>query len=172
MKLAETRYDNHETGCCARLDRSLWDEKIFVWDKKPFLEDHMRAFLHVPLNFGSVISRDLAAIEEASAYPEQPFWLTEEVSPWGSNVYVAVDRDVPNKAMTRLSGQFMTKVFEGPYRNIGKWIQSMGEYVAANGQSIEKLYFFYATCPKCAARFGKNEVVLFAQVGGGGPAAN
>lgn len=168
MKLSETRYDNTETGCCAKLDRSVWDEKTFEWKDKLFLKDHMRAFQHIPLNYGSVISRDNAAIEQAEAYPERPLWLTEEVSPWGSDIYVAVDRDVPNAFMTRLSGQFMSKVFEGPYRNIGKWIHAMEEFVAASGRSIEKTYFFYATCPKCAKHFGKNEVVLFAQVGGGG----
>lgn len=170
MKLAETAYDNSETGCCARVDRAMWDEKIFEWKDKLFLKDHIRAFLHMPLNYGSVISRDLAAIEEASAYPEQPVWLTDEVSPWGSDVYVAVDRDVPNATTAKLSGQFMTKVFEGPYRDVGKWIHSMEEYVAAKGRSLDKLYFFYATCPKCAKRFGKNEVVLFANVSGGGKA--
>lgn len=166
MKLSETKYDNSETGCCAKLDRAMWDEKTFEWKDKQFLKDHIRAFLHVPLNFGSIISRDHAAIEQAAAYPEQPFWLTEEVSPWGSDVYVAVDRDVPNARMTTLSGQFMTKVFEGPYRNIGKWIAAMDQYVAGKGRRMEKTYFFYATCPKCTKHYGKNEVVLFAQVDG------
>lgn len=169
MKLSETKYDNSETGCCARVDRSLWDEKTFQWKDKPFLKDHIHAFLHVPLNFGSVIHRDQTAIEEAAAFPENPIWLTDEVSPWGSDIYVAIDRDVPNATTTTLSGQFMTKVFEGPYRDVGKWIHSMEEYVAANGQTIEKTYFFYATCPRCAKHFGKNDVVVFAQVTGGEP---
>jgi hypothetical protein len=169
MKLSETKYDNAETGCCARLDRSLWDEKTFEWKDKPFLKDHVRAFLHMPLDYGSVISRDNARIEEASAYPEQPLHLTDEVSPWGADLYVAVDRTVPNSTMTTLSGTFMTKVFEGPYRNVGKWIHSMEEYVAAGGWTLDHLYFFYATCPKCAKHFGKNEVVLFARVTGGQP---
>jgi hypothetical protein len=167
MKLSETRYDDSETGCCARVDRTEWNEKAFEWKDKLFLKDHIREFLHVPLNYGSVISRDLAAIEKAEAYPEHPLWLTDEVSPWGADIYVAVDRDVASAKMTRISGQFMTKVFEGPYRDVGKWIQGMEEYVAASGRTLEKLYFFYATCPRCAKRFGKNEVVLFAQVAGG-----
>ena len=170
MKLSETRYDNAETGCCAKLDPSVWDEKTFEWKDKPFLKDHMRSFLHMPLNFGSVISRDNARIEQAAAYPEQPMWLTEDVSPWGADIFLAVDRAVPNATMTTLSGRFMTKVFEGPYRNIGKWIRSMEEYVAASGWTIDKLYFFYATCPKCAKHFGQNQVVLFARVTGGSSA--
>lgn len=164
MKLAETKYDNAETGCCAKLDATVWDDKTFVWKDKPFLKDHLRSFLHVPLNFGSVISRDLTTIEQATAYPEQPMWLTDEVSPWGADVYVAVDRDIPNATMAKLSGTFKTKVFEGPYRNVGKWVGAMEKHVAAQGQKVEAMYFFYATCPKCAKHFGKNQVVLFAKV--------
>lgn len=164
MKLAEADYDNAETGCCAKLDVNRWDGRKLEWDEKPFLKDHIRSFLHIPLNFGSVISRDHAAIEEAEAYPEEPIWLTDEVSPWGSDVYVAVDRDLPNAQIEKLSGTFLTKVFEGPYRNVGKWAQEMEQYLAEEGLKPEKIYFFYATCPKCAKHYGKNSVVLFARV--------
>lgn len=166
MKLSETAYDNSETGCCARLDPAQWDGRTFDWKEKPFLKDHVRAFLHVPWNFGSVMSRDQKAIEEAGAYPEQPVWLTEETSPWGSDLYVAVDREVPNARIEKLSGTFVTRVFEGPYRDVGKWIAEMKARVASMGRQMSHLYFYYATCPKCAKRFGKNQVVLFAQVDG------
>ena len=164
MKLSETTYDNSETGCCARLDESRWDGQTFTWNNKPFLKDHIREFLHIPLNYGSVITRDHAAIEAAEAYPAEPLWLTEEVSPWGAEVFVATDGDVPNASMEHLSGTFMTKVFDGPYRNAGKWERLMGEHVRAQGHDIKHLYSFYATCPRCAKHFGKNQVVLFAQV--------
>ncbi len=163
MKLAETTYDNTETNCCARLDRQYWDERRFDWRDKLFLRDHIRAFLHIPLNFGSVISRDHAAVEGAAAYPEHPLWLTDEVSPWGSDIYVALDRPIENAELTRLSGTFLSKVFEGPYRDAGKWASEMEKYVAAQGRTVDRLFYFYATCPKCARHFGKNEVVLFAQ---------
>lgn len=164
MKLEETSYDNSETGCCARLDPAVWDGQQWHWKDKLFLRDHIRAFAHIPLNFGSVISRDNAMIEQAQAYPEPPLWLIDEVSPWGSDIYVAVDRQVPGARIETLSGSFLTKVFEGPYRDIGKWIQAMENYVTSQGRKTKKLYFFYATCPKCAKRFGKNQVVLFAHV--------
>jgi hypothetical protein len=167
MKLAETHYDNTETGCCARVDTGKWDEKVHTWHEKPFLRDHIRAFLHMPLNFGSVISRDHALVEEAGAYPADPIWLTDEVSPWGSDVYLAIDRpELAGAKVETLSGTFMTKVFEGPFRDAGKWADAMERYVVSRGAKLKKLYFFYATCPECAKRFGRNQVVLFAQVNG------
>lgn len=164
MRLAETSYDNSETGCCARLDVARWDEQEVAWRDKPFLRDHIRAFLHIPLNYGSVITRDNAVIEEAEAYPDEPLSLTDEVSPWGSEIYLAVDRDVPGATIEKLSGTFLTKVFEGPYRDIGKWTSAMEEYVRGRGREVEKMYFYYGTCPRCAKHFGRNHVVLFAQI--------
>jgi hypothetical protein len=40
----------------------------------------------------------------------------------------------------------------------------MKSYVKAKGKALQKLYFFYTTCPKCAKKYGKNYVVLLAQV--------
>lgn len=40
----------------------------------------------------------------------------------------------------------------------------MKDYVASKDKSLQKLYFFYTTCPKCAKHYGKNYVVLLAQV--------
>ena len=164
MKLADTKYDNHETGCCAQLDPAAWDDRTLAWTGKPFVKDHMHALFHIPLDFAKVAGRAHAAVAQAEAYPEQPFWLSDEVSPWRSDFYVAVDRDVPGVETATLSGTFITKVFEGPYRDVGKWVEAMRQHAAARGREVLKLYFFYATCPKCAKRFGRNQVVLFAQV--------
>lgn len=164
MKLAQSRYDNSETGCCARLDPTQWDEKEIVWNEKPFLRDRIREFLHVPVNFGSVMTRDHTAIEDAEAYPESPLWLTDEVSPWRSDIYMAVDRDVPGMTMTTLSGTFLTKVFEGPYRDAGRWTREMEAWVRSRGREVEKIYYYFATCPKCSKTLGENRVVLFARV--------
>lgn len=164
MRLEQTNYDNSETGCCAKLDTKLWDGRELDWTNKLFLKDHIRSFLHVPLNFGAVISRDHTAVQNAAAYPEEPFWLTDEVSPWGADVYLAVDKAMDGVQIEKLSGKFLTKVFEGPYGNAGKWAREMEEYVTRQGQTMKKLYFYYATCPRCAKHYGKNHVVLFAQV--------
>lgn len=164
MKLADTNYDNSATGCCAPVDRATWDEKSHHWEDKLFLKDHIRSFLHIPLNFGSVISRDHAAIEQAAAYPETPLWMTDEVSPWGADIYVAVDKPVPGATIETISGDFVSKVFEGPYRDIGKWNEEMKSFVRSRGRELSKLYYFYATCPRCQKALGRNEVVLVAQV--------
>jgi len=164
MRLAETTYDNRETGCCAPVDPARWDGRTFHWEGQPFLRDRVRAFLHIPLNFGAVAARSHAIVEAAGAYPDEPFWLSDEVSKWRSDLYIALDRTVPGADVTTLSGTFLTRVFEGPFKDAGRWMAAMGEYVESQGHTVGKIYFFYATCPRCAKRFGVNRVVLFAQV--------
>lgn len=164
MRLADTHYDNAETGCCARLDVAKWDGREHLWQDKLFLKDHVRAVMHVPLNMGAVMARDQKAVEDAAAWPEDPLWLSDEVSPWGSDMYVAVDHPVPGTETVTLSGTFLSKVFEGPYRDVGQWIRAMEDHVASTGRQARRHLLYYATCPRCAKTFGKNQVVVITQV--------
>jgi NMD protein affecting ribosome stability and mRNA decay len=66
--------------------------------------------------------------------------------------------------MATISGTFLSKVFEGPYRNMRKWIEEMKTYVQSNDKHLKKFYFFYTTCPRCAKKYGKNYVAILAKV--------
>ncbi len=153
-----------ETGCCPRFNPEPWDEKEITWQDKLFIKDHVRSFLHIPLNFGKVVVKNMEMIEATDAFAPQPLMLSEEKSLWGSDVYIAVSKEVPRTEMTKISGTFLTKVFEGPYKNAGKWAKEMKAYVKSKGKEIKKMYFFYTTCPKCAEVYGKNYTVLLAKV--------
>jgi hypothetical protein len=122
------------------------------------------SFLHIPLNMGGKIVKNMALIEKAGAKAEHQLMLTDENSLWGSDIYIDVAGVVPGAQMAELSGKFLTKVFEGPYKNAGQWAKEMAEYVKSQGRTMTKLYFSYTTCPKCAKAYGKNYVVLFAQI--------
>lgn len=106
----------------------------------------------------------MTLIEKANAQAAYQLMLTDEKSLWGSDIFIDVAKKVPGANMTKLSGTFLTKVFEGPYQNAGKWAAEMHEYVNGKKRKIKKLYFSYTTCPKCAKAYGKNYVVLFAQM--------
>ena len=152
------------TGCCEPFDPVPWQDKEITWKDKIFVKDHVTSFFHIPLNMGNKVVKNLELIQKANALAPQQLMLTDEKSPWGSDIYIDVSRDVPGAQMSTLSGSYITKVFEGPYNNAGKWAQEMKEYVAKQGKSLKKLYFSYTTCPKCAKAYGKNYVVLFAQI--------
>ena len=152
------------TGCCDPFNPEPWQEKEITWNEKTFVKDKVTNFLHIPLNFGKKVTRNMALIEKANAKAPYQLMLTDEKSPWGSDIYIEVSGDVPGADMAKLSGKFLTKVFEGPYQNAGKWAVEMKDYVASKGKELKKLYFSYTTCPKCAKAYGKNYVVLFAQI--------
>jgi hypothetical protein len=90
--------------------------------------------------------------------------LSDDRSPWGADIYIEVKSAVPGATMDTLSGTFLTQVFEGPFRDAGKWVEQMRAHVTSRGRVLEKLYFGYTTCPKCAKAYGKNYVVVFAKV--------
>jgi hypothetical protein len=150
--------------CCAEFNPEPWDEKEITWEGKRFVKDRVRSFFHIPFNFTSVMVRNVALIEAADAKPEQMIVLSDENSLWGADVYIDVTKDVPDAQMATLSGTYLSKVFEGPYKNIRFWIREMTEYVKSQGKEMKKLYFYYTTCPKCAKVYGKNYVVLMAQI--------
>jgi hypothetical protein len=113
---------------------------------------------------GKKIVKNMGLIDKANAKSPYQLMLTDEKSMWGSDIYIDVSKDVPGAQMAKLSGTFITKVFEGPYQNAGKWAAEMNEYVRNKGKEIKKLYFSYTTCPKCAKAYGKNYVILFAKI--------
>ncbi|MBM4153987.1 MAG: hypothetical protein FJ221_03050 [Lentisphaerae bacterium] len=153
-----------ETGCCPRFDPAPWDAKEIVWKGRRFLRDRVRSFLHIPLNFGAVMRRCDARIRAAGAESPEMIVVADENSLWGADVYVAVSGDVPGHPVVTLDGTYLSRVFEGPYSQMRAWISDMMRHVAERGRKVEKLLFFYPTCPKCAKVYGKNYVVILARV--------
>ncbi len=152
------------TGCCEPFDPKPWQEKEIVWKDKIFVKDHVTSILHIPLNMGKIVVKNMELIEKTGDKAPHQLMLTDEKSPWGADIYIDVSKKVPGTQMETLSGTFLTKVFEGPYKNAGKWALEMRGYVKSKGGDLKKIYFSYTTCPKCAKEYGKNYVVLFAQI--------
>jgi hypothetical protein len=150
--------------CCPRFNPDPWDGKTITWQGKRFVQDRVTSLFHIPLNYGTVMTRVDAAIRAAGAKLEAPVMLTDENSLWGADVFVETGKDVPGARMTTISGTFMSKVFEGPFSEIRHWVEAMKEWLRSEDKSFSKLYFYYTTCPKCARKYGKNYVVLLAQI--------
>lgn len=152
-----------ETGCCKPFDPKPWDNRELVWKNKLFLKDHIISIFHIPLNFGQVVVKNMKKIKAAGALGEQ-LMLSDEKSLFGSDIYISVSKNVPNAEMVKISGTFLSKVFEGDYKNMGSWVKEMQNYVKSKGKETKKLYFFYTMCPACAKAYGKNYTVLIAQI--------
>jgi hypothetical protein len=116
--------------------------------------------MHVPVNMGSVFARVREHIDDAGASAEgQYIVLSRDLSPWTSEHLFSVSKAVPEEEMITLNGDFVTKVFEGAFEQTGEWHDEMLDLARQRTADTSDVYFFYTTCPKCAAAYGKNYVV-------------
>jgi hypothetical protein len=152
------------TGCCAPFDPGPWDDKEITWEGNRFVKTHVHSVLHIPLDMGRKVAQSMRLIEAAHAAAAQTPMLSEERSPWGSELYINVTGPVPGADVVTISGTFLTKVYEGPFSRAPDWIADMEQHVKAKGRALKKVYLGYTTCPRCARAYGKNYVVVFAQV--------
>ncbi len=152
------------TECCPKFDPVPWDEKIFEWDNKKFIKGRVFTFFYMPVNFGSVIKKLMEKIEKAGAVSQDWMGLSDHTSKWNMDLYVAVDREIPGAENTVLEGKFLSKVYEGNFKETGKWCENFKDFAKSKGMEIKKWYMWYTTCPKCAQKYGKNYVVIIAEV--------
>jgi len=163
--LPEFDRSDRSTGCCYRFNPVGWDGRHLHFEKKPFMRVETKSVLHIPVNMGSVFAEALGAIERLEGFDGgENVVLSHELSPWKAEHFFAVNTDVPNHNMVGLSGEYMTKVFEGPFKDAKQWHDQICADIEANGHKVGEVYFYYTTCPKCAKAYGKNYVVGFAKL--------
>lgn len=159
---------NTQEECCRPFDPTPWDGRTFEWKDKLFIKKDLPQLFHIPLpgTIGRMIGQSWEQIKKAGADPDLKdyLWLCYDPSPWKCENYIHVTKEVPGAENVKLSGTFMTKVFDGPFSSVPLWVKEMESYVASKGSKVQKLFFYYTTCPKCAKKYGKNYIVAFAQV--------
>ena len=163
MQTNETpRYDAsvNTTGCCPRFNPEGWDGQELHFKDKRFVKAINPQHHACPENMGSVFARVNKHIEDVGASDADQFIvLSQDISPWSSEHLFAVSKTVPGEEMTTLSGDFLTKAFEGPFSQARTWDEEMRQIASDRNAEPREVYFFYTTCPKCAKAYGKNYVV-------------
>lgn len=152
------------SSCCKILSSTEWDRKEVIWRDKPFYKTRYRSFFHIPLNIGKKIVESIGKIEEAGLAAEQ-MMLSRHSTMWGADLLIPIKNKTDIFEIELISGRFLTRLFEGHYGDIGKWIKEMRKYCLEKGFKSEELIFWYATCPKCAkSRGDRAQAVVFAKV--------
>lgn len=160
-------YDQSDntTGCCPRFKPEGWDEQDLHFKNKLFVRAKTRHLFHIPINMGSVFKRTFEAIEAAEAQREDDvIVMSRDLSPWTAEHLFSVDKSVPGQETVLLSGDFQTKIFEGPFKDVPKWCNEVQDELSVQGKEVQDIYYFYTTCPKCAKTYGKNYVVALAEI--------
>ncbi|MBN1416074.1 MAG: hypothetical protein JW973_13315 [Bacteroidales bacterium] len=159
-----TTKTNSNAECCPEFNPEPWDDKVWDWDKKKFVRDHVFTFFNIPLNFGKVMRKLDEKVRKADATIPDWLCLSDHTSGWNMDVYLAVDKEIPEAENTTLSGKFYSKVYEGPYSETGKWCKDFEAFAKSKGLEIKKWFMWYTTCPKCAKKYGKNYVAIISRV--------
>lgn len=163
--LPKMNIDAPKTGCCPEFDPEGWDGRHLKFDDKLFVHATTRSLMHVPINMNTVFTRVQQHIEDAGAQDKDSYLvLSRDLSASEAEHYFAVTKDVPGEEMVRMSGEFITRVFEGPYRHAKNWAHDMEVAAEAAGHEAKRIFMFYTTCPRCARVYGKNYVVGVAQI--------
>ena len=153
-----------EEECCPKFNPKPWDNKTFSWKNKQFVKDRIFTLFYIPINFGGIMKRLNKDIEKVNA--KIPDWLSlaDHTSKWNMNIYLAVDRKIPNANNVKISGKFLSRIYEGPFKDTKKWCENFERYAKGKKLDIDKQYIWYTTCPKCAKKYGKNYVVIIGKI--------
>lgn len=146
--------------CCPKFDPVPWDEKLIQWESRKFIKDKVFTISHMPINFGCVVKRLVGKVQKTGAAMPDGLLLAEHTSGWNMDVYLAVDKDVPDAENVTLSGVFFCKVYEGPFKDCEKWMADYEVQTQNRNLVITKTYLWYTTCPQCAKEYGKNYVAI------------
>lgn len=164
METHQTR-ENTEPECCPKFEPELWDEKILEWDNKKFIKGSICTFMYMPLNFGAVMRKLDAKIRNSGASMQKDgLCLSDHTSGWNMDIFLAVDREVEGLNNVTISGKYLCKVYEGDFRETGKWCKDYDNFAKSKNMKIEKMYMWYTTCPKCAKKYGKNFVAIIGKI--------
>ncbi len=159
-----TNSSKTDSVCCPKFDPSPWDDRIIEWHDRKFIQDSVRTVFYMPLNFGKVMKRMDEAVSKGGAENLDNLCLSEHTSKWNQDVFLAVNKEVQGAKNVSLSGKYYAKVYEGNFKETGKWSVDFEKQLKAKGHGCKRLFMWYTTCPKCAEKYGKNYVVLLAQI--------
>jgi hypothetical protein len=159
-----TTQSESNSTCCPEFDSVQWDDKTFQWKNKNFIKDRVFTLFYMPINFGKVMKRLDEKVTKAGAKIPDWLCLSDHTSKWNMDIYLAVDKEISGAENTTLNGKYYSKVYEGPFKDTGKWCKDFESIVKSKGYNIKKLFMWYTTCPKCAKKYGKNYVAILSQI--------
>ncbi|HQF36287.1 MAG TPA: hypothetical protein PLL26_01430 [Candidatus Dojkabacteria bacterium] len=107
------------------------------------------------------------AVEQTGAgasKKEDTLILFRDPTPFKGEIYISVEKDILSENNVVITGDFVSRVFDGGYNAIPKFIKEMEQYLSEMGKKAQDYYIHYAYCPKCAKKYGHNYIILFAKI--------
>jgi hypothetical protein len=160
--------DISHADCCTGFDPAPWDNKMHEWTDKLFIKVSIPQVLHFPLPgmFGRAVQKMWKMAQDADATIDYKDFLLLacDSSPWKSDLYMNVAHEVADAQNIKLSGKFFSKIFDGPFLKVPQYIREMDILLTRQNKLARRYFFYFATCPACAKKYGHNYIVAFAEL--------
>lgn len=158
--------------CCPEFKPGKWDKKSFNWEEKQFIKESIPTFFHIPFPpmIGKKITRMMnlaTSADKIDSKKDEVLVLFQDPGVFRSNVYISVTGAVPGANNAKIPGNFIARVYDGPYNAVPKFIKDMNMFLETEGKKIprdDEYYIHYAYCPKCAKKYGHQYMILFARI--------
>ena len=155
--------------CCQKFEPKRWDNKTFTWDDKRFIKESIPTIFHMPFpkSIGKKVTKMMALAEKWDSLSDdklEDLLLFNDPTAFKSDMYLSVSESIPNAHNVELSGTFISKVYDGAYNKIPKFMKQMENHLRAQDKKVKDYYIHYAYCPKCSKEFGHNYMAIFAEI--------
>lgn len=158
-----------EEECCPKFNPEKWNNKTHKWKDKLFLKETIPTFFHMPFPpmIGKKIVKMMKIAEREKAIDKDKqnvLVLFHDPSAFKSEIYLSITKNISNENVSKISGTFVSKVFDGAFNAVPKFIKEMDGYLKKQNKKAKDYYVHYAYCPKCAKKYGHNYMILFAEI--------
>lgn len=155
--------------CCPTFHSDKWEDKTHHWNAKKFIKATVPTWFHIPLPpmIGNRVKKMMKLAEDSKALldnREDILLLFVDPHAFKSEILLSVTKTIPEANNTELSGVFVSKVFDGPFKKVPNFMKEMDSYLAEQGKKAKNYFVHYAYCPGCAKEKGHNYMVLFAEL--------
>jgi len=164
----QNKTETQKKICCPIFNPEKYDNKVHNWNKKSFLKESIFTIFHMPIPW--TINKKIKSLcnqaknNNIEYKLEDTLILFEDTSAFKSNIYLSTTNSIPTENNIEISGKFLSKVYDGPYKDTPKFIIQMNEYLKEQNKTAKKYYIHYAYCPKCSKKYSHNYMVLFAEI--------
>lgn len=141
--------------CCPKFNPKPWDKKSFEWKNKRFIKDKVFTLFYIPINFGSVITKMNKKVKKANAKIPDWLGLSDHTTKFNMDLYLAVDKEIPDSDNVTLSGKFISTVYEGPFKDTGKWCKDFESLCKKQEIAYQKTVHVVYDLPKMCKEIWK-----------------
>jgi len=149
---------------CPQLKKEDWHIVKHVWDKRPFYKTHYRCFLNIPTNLQKVVRESLTTLEKRNLLEKTPIIFSVRENMWGGDLLISIKKQVRDLETRALSGQYISFLFNGDYKNVPAWVKKVTDYGRREYLNFSELLIWHVTCPRCAKFYGNSQTVIFAKM--------